>query len=235
MAAVALHGRTAAQRYSGHGRLGRDRRRSRRRSTSRCSATATSGRPTTRCGWSRETGCDGVVVGRGCLGRPWLFADLAAAFAGRPERAAARRSARSPRRCAGTPSCWSSWLRRRRARTAAATSASTSPGTSRASRSAASCAARWRMVDSLAELDDLLGKLDPAEPFPVDDPRPAARPDQLARQGRPAGRLAGQPRRRHRARAAPSWTTPAAEPPAFGWRRLAIDSPSEPSGAEAGR
>jgi nifR3 family TIM-barrel protein len=33
-----------------------------------------------------ETGCDGVVVGRGCLGRPWLFADLAAGIAGRPER-----------------------------------------------------------------------------------------------------------------------------------------------------
>jgi nifR3 family TIM-barrel protein len=33
-----------------------------------------------------STGCDGVVVGRGCLGRPWLFADLAAAFAGRRER-----------------------------------------------------------------------------------------------------------------------------------------------------
>ena len=30
------------------------------------------------------TGCDGVVVGRGCLGRPWLFRDLAAAFRGRP-------------------------------------------------------------------------------------------------------------------------------------------------------
>jgi nifR3 family TIM-barrel protein len=30
-----------------------------------------------------ETGCDGVVVGRGCLGRPWLFADLDAAFNGR--------------------------------------------------------------------------------------------------------------------------------------------------------
>lgn len=30
------------------------------------------------------TGCDGVVVGRGCLGRPWLFGQLAAAFAGRP-------------------------------------------------------------------------------------------------------------------------------------------------------
>ena len=29
-----------------------------------------------------ETGCAGVVVGRGCLGRPWLFKDLALAFAG---------------------------------------------------------------------------------------------------------------------------------------------------------
>jgi nifR3 family TIM-barrel protein len=33
-----------------------------------------------------ETGCDGVVVGRGCLGRPWLFGDLDDAFAGRPLR-----------------------------------------------------------------------------------------------------------------------------------------------------
>ncbi len=33
------------------------------------------------------TGCDGVVVGRGCLGRPWLFRDLADAFAGRPVQA----------------------------------------------------------------------------------------------------------------------------------------------------
>ncbi len=31
----------------------------------------------------RSTGCDGVVVGRGCLGRPWLFRDLADVFAGR--------------------------------------------------------------------------------------------------------------------------------------------------------
>ncbi|HEY4411060.1 MAG TPA: tRNA dihydrouridine synthase DusB [Acidimicrobiia bacterium] len=30
-----------------------------------------------------ETGCDGVVIGRGCLGRPWLFADLGAVFEGR--------------------------------------------------------------------------------------------------------------------------------------------------------
>jgi len=31
----------------------------------------------------RQTGCDGVIVGRGCLGRPWLFRDLSDAFNGR--------------------------------------------------------------------------------------------------------------------------------------------------------
>lgn len=31
----------------------------------------------------RQTGCDGVIVGRGCLGRPWLFRDLADVFDGR--------------------------------------------------------------------------------------------------------------------------------------------------------
>ena len=86
VAAVALHGRTAAQRYSGTADWDAIATPQAGRSTSRCSATATSGRPTTRCGWSRRPACDGVVVGRGCLGRPWLFADLAAAFDGRPER-----------------------------------------------------------------------------------------------------------------------------------------------------
>ena len=38
-----------------------------------------------------ETGCDGVVVGRGCLGRPWLFRDLVDAFAGAPCSATATR------------------------------------------------------------------------------------------------------------------------------------------------
>ena len=33
-----------------------------------------------------ETGCAGVVVGRGCLGRPWLFGDLVAAFSGSDSR-----------------------------------------------------------------------------------------------------------------------------------------------------
>ncbi|HEX4999609.1 MAG TPA: tRNA dihydrouridine synthase DusB [Terriglobia bacterium] len=34
----------------------------------------------------RQTGCDGVIVGRGCLGRPWLFRDLADVFNGREPR-----------------------------------------------------------------------------------------------------------------------------------------------------
>ena len=43
----------------------------------------------------RTTGCDGVIVGRGCLGRPWLFRDLADVFDGREPREPARRSAAS--------------------------------------------------------------------------------------------------------------------------------------------
>ena len=53
----------------------------------------------------RETGCDGVVVGRGCLGRPWLFRDLVEALNGRPGAtvtAARRGVARSMARHAST-------------------------------------------------------------------------------------------------------------------------------------
>ncbi|MBT2439338.1 tRNA dihydrouridine synthase DusB [Streptomyces sp. ISL-36] len=80
--AIALHGRTAAQHYGG---------------TADWDAIARLKEhvpeiPVLGNGdiWSaddalrmmRETGCDGVVVGRGCLGRPWLFGDLVAGFEG---------------------------------------------------------------------------------------------------------------------------------------------------------
>jgi nifR3 family TIM-barrel protein len=82
VAAVALHGRTAAQAYSGTADW---------EAIARLKDAVTTV-PVLGNGdiWSAEdaldmvarTGCDGVVVGRGCLGRPWLFTDLAAAFAG---------------------------------------------------------------------------------------------------------------------------------------------------------
>ena len=82
-AAVTLHARTAAQLYDGHARweaFGELK-------------TAVQTIPVIGNGdiWVAEdalrmverTGCDAVAVGRGCLGRPWLFRDLSDAFAGR--------------------------------------------------------------------------------------------------------------------------------------------------------
>ncbi len=84
--AVALHGRTAAQHYSGQADWD---------AIARLKQHVTS-IPVLGNGdiWQAEdalrmveqTGVDGVVVGRGCLGRPWLFGDLAAAFSGSDER-----------------------------------------------------------------------------------------------------------------------------------------------------
>ncbi|MFF5171681.1 tRNA dihydrouridine synthase DusB [Micromonospora sp. NPDC000089] len=172
VAAVALHGRTASQRYSG---------------TADWDAIATLKQaldvPVLGNGdiWEADdalrmvahTGVDGVVVGRGCLGRPWLFADLQAAFEGRPERrlpnlgevattmrrhaellvdqftAGARNPARGERDGCTDFRKHVAWylkgfpvggeLRRELA-----------------------------MIESLDRLDDLLGKLDPTVPFPVE-------------------------------------------------------------------
>jgi nifR3 family TIM-barrel protein len=80
VASIALHARTASEFYSG---------------TADWSAIETLKNTVTSVPvlgngdiWSaedalrmmRETGADGVVVGRGCLGRPWLFGDLSAGF-----------------------------------------------------------------------------------------------------------------------------------------------------------
>lgn len=83
-AAVALHARTAAQRYSGKADWDQ---------IAALKAHVT-GVPVLGNGDIFEasdalammtaTGCDGVVIGRGCLGRPWLFAELSAAFTGHP-------------------------------------------------------------------------------------------------------------------------------------------------------
>ena len=46
--------------------------------------------PTDALNMMAATGCAGVVIGRGCLGRPWMFGDLDDAMAGRPGRPALR-------------------------------------------------------------------------------------------------------------------------------------------------
>ncbi len=80
-AAIGLHARTAAQLYAGSADW-----------DAIAALKATTGIPVLGNGdvwecWDalrmlRATGCDGVIVGRGCLRRPWLFAELAAVFDG---------------------------------------------------------------------------------------------------------------------------------------------------------
>jgi nifR3 family TIM-barrel protein len=81
---VSLHARTAAQLYEGRSDWNKI--------TQLVEYLAPTGVPVLGNGdiWSgadavnmiNQTGCNGVVVGRGCLGRPWLFADLVSALNG---------------------------------------------------------------------------------------------------------------------------------------------------------
>lgn len=184
-AAVALHGRTAAQRYSG---------------TADWAAIGTLKQAVTAIPvlgngdvfgaadaveMVRRTGCDGVVVGRGCLGRPWLFAELEAAFAGR--------SAPTPPtlgEVAGT-------LRRH------ATLLTEHLGPGRGLRDlrkhvswylhgfpvGGELRRRLGMVTTLTELDELLGRLDPDVPFPAEADGPRGRQGSPGRVALPEGWL----------------------------------------------
>jgi nifR3 family TIM-barrel protein len=174
-AAIGLHGRTAADHYSG-------------RADWEAIATlkASVGIPVLGNGdiWEaedalrmvRETGCDGVIVGRGCLGRPWLFAELAAAFA--PQARSAGREvppgqelrrgpnlgevARVMRRHA---ELLGEWLGEERGciefRKHVAWYL-------KGFQAGSAVRARLGTVSSYAALDDLLGELDPTEPYPID-------------------------------------------------------------------
>jgi nifR3 family TIM-barrel protein len=85
---VALHARTAAQLYEGRSDWNKI--------SELVEHLAPTGVPVLGNGdiWSgadavnmiNQTGCSGVVVGRGCLGRPWLFADLVSALNGENNR-----------------------------------------------------------------------------------------------------------------------------------------------------
>jgi nifR3 family TIM-barrel protein len=178
VAAVALHGRTAAQAYSGQADWA---------AVARLKETVTSV-PVLGNGdvWEAadalrmmtETGCDGVVVGRGCLGRPWLFRALDRAFAGLPDEVGPDLGevAGVMRRHAGLMAAWlgeDKGAREFRKHVSWYLKGFAVGGETRN---------RLALVSSLRELDELLATLDPAEPFPA------------VAVGAPRGR-AGSPRR----------------------------------------
>ena len=190
VAAVALHGRTAAQHYAG---------------TADWDAIARLKEhvpeiPVLGNGdiWAaddalrmvRETGCDGVVVGRGCLGRPWLFGDLAAAFAGTRGRdmpPTLREVAAAMRRHAELLAEWLGDEARGVIdfRKHVAWYLKGFPVGSEMRQ-------RLAMTSSLAELDELLAELDLDQEWPPGADGPA-RPHLGPQPGGPPGRLAGRP------------------------------------------
>jgi tRNA-dihydrouridine synthase len=129
----------------------------------------------------RQTGCDGVIVGRGCLRRPWLFAELNAVFDGREPApqprlgevvALMRRHARLLCDFFGETNGmrqmrkWCGWY------------------TAGFPNTAAVRAALSRLTH-LAELDAILGRLDPDATFPLHTVRQSRVKD-----GRPQKRVA---------------------------------------------
>jgi nifR3 family TIM-barrel protein len=175
---VALHARTAAQRYSG---------------TADWDAIAALKQaldiPVLGNGdvWEaddaprmmRETGCDGVVIGRGCLGRPWLFADLVHAFERRPAD-----PAQVPARDAGRPDRVLPDLgevaavMRRHAQLLVEWLGGEVEGVTDFRKHVAwylkgfpvgsQLRQAMAQASSLSELDDLLGKLDLSAPYPLE-------------------------------------------------------------------
>ncbi|WP_082690954.1 tRNA dihydrouridine synthase DusB [Mycobacterium sp. GA-1199] len=83
-AAVALHARTAAQRYSGKADWDQIAALKDHVTDVPVLGNGDIFEASDALAMMSATGCDGVVIGRGCLGRPWLFAELSAAFTGRP-------------------------------------------------------------------------------------------------------------------------------------------------------
>ncbi|OZM84123.1 tRNA dihydrouridine synthase DusB [Pseudonocardia sp. MH-G8] len=172
VAAVALHARTAAQRYSGTADWS---------AVARLRDALPAELPVLGNGdifsaadalaMVASTGCDGVVVGRGCLGRPWLFGDLEAAFAGRelPQPPSLGQVATTMRRHAvllqehmGTDKGI------RDMRKHIAWYLKGFPVGSDLRRSLG-------LVTSLDELDELLGRLDLEHPFPAEADGPRGR------------------------------------------------------------
>ncbi|MDH4282045.1 MAG: tRNA dihydrouridine synthase DusB [Myxococcales bacterium] len=168
-AAVALHARTAAQLYDGEAQWEAIARLKQRVRTIPVLGNGDVWEAYDALRMMRTTGCDGVVVGRGCLGRPWLFRDLADVFEGREPRnppsfaevaAIAIEHATLLSEWAGEAAA----MRMFRRHTSWYT---------KGFRGSAKLRARLMRVTSLAELEEALRSADPVEPFPPEAMRVA--------------------------------------------------------------
>lgn len=184
-AAVALHARTAAQRYSGTADWNEIARLKEHVTEVPVLGNGDIFSAEDAVRMMAETGCDGVVVGRGCLGRPWLFAELSAALAGTPEptppnlgevAAIIRRHAELLADHHGEDK----GLRELRKHVA---------WYLRGFPAGSDMRVAMAMVSTLTELDDLLAQLDPTVPFPKDAEGPRGRQGSPGKVSLPAGWL----------------------------------------------
>ncbi len=161
-AAIGLHARTAAELYSGDADWGAI------EALKAAVSIPVLGNGDVWEAWDalrmlRATGCDGVIVGRGCLGRPWLFRELSAVFSGRepdsPPRlgevaAILHEHARRLVAFFGEPAAllqvrkWVGWY-------------------TKGFRGSAALRANLAALRTLADLEALLAGLDALEPFPT--------------------------------------------------------------------
>jgi nifR3 family TIM-barrel protein len=186
VAAVALHARTAAQRYSG--RADWDAIAALKRALTSIPVLGNGDifAAADAIRMVEHTGCDGVVVGRGCLGRPWLFAELQAAFQNTPApvpprlgqvATVLRRHAELLAEHLGTDK----GLRDLRKHMSWYLHGFPSGGEVRRA---------LGMVSSFTELDRALAQLDPDAPFPADGDGPRGRQGSPGRVVLPQGWLA---------------------------------------------
>jgi nifR3 family TIM-barrel protein len=178
VAAVALHGRTAAQAYSGRADWSAIARLKEQLTSVPVLGNGDVWEAADAVRMMRETGADGVVVGRGCLGRPWLFRSLDRIFAGEPDEPhpSLGEVAAVMRRHATLMCAWlgeDKGAREFRKHVSWYLKGFAVGGETRS---------RLGLIASLAELDDLLATLDLGQPFPETE------------LGAPRGRL-GSPRR----------------------------------------
>jgi len=185
-AAVALHARTAAQRYSGAADWEQIARLKQHVQTIPVLGNGDIFTTSDALTMMATTGCDGVVIGRGCLGRPWLFAELSAAFTGSPLPApptlgeVADIIRRHGRLLAGH---YGADRAMRDIRKHIAWYLHGFPAGPELRRALA-------LVNTLAELDSLLEQLDAAVEFPAVGAGPRGRQGSPARVALPAGWLA---------------------------------------------